>query len=184
MLRSDMFRVVVLLFATVAQCVTLAAQSPRTLPTDAVPRDSAIAVVVGAGLAHELWPRVAAAAFDTTVRVADLQFPDAEAPIQWRALRQHLLIATRSRAHTPSDGSFWFVKVGGASVTGNTLRVHFSIGERYLCPNKGVWSVEETFELKATRATGGTWGLPEVRIIESSDGVSCAAQLEFRRGGA
>jgi len=167
-----------------SHAAVLAAQTPAARPAGAAPRDAAIAEVVGAALARELWYSIARAAFDTTVRAGDLQFPDAEAPMQWNALRQHLLTATRSRARTPRDSTYWFVRVGEASVTGNTLRVHFTIGGRQLCPDKGSANGEQSFELKATRATGGAWSPPETRITESSHGISCADRLELLGGGA
>lgn len=173
-----------LLTVMLAHGAALGAQTPAARPSGTVPRDSAIAQVVGTAIVRELWYSIGRAAFDTTVRAGDLQFPDAEAPMQWNALRQHLLTATRSRPRTPRDSTFWFVRVGGASVTGNTLRVHFTIGGRHLCPDKGSSGGEESFELKATRANGGAWSPPETRITESSDGISCADRRELLGGGA
>jgi hypothetical protein len=167
-----------------AHGAALSAQTPAARPAGTVPRDSAVAQVVGAALVHELWFRIARAAFDTTVGVGDLQFPDDEAPKQWKALRQHLLTATRSRAPTPRDTTFWFVRVGDASVTGNTLRVYFTIGGQHTCPGKGLSGSQEAFELRATRAEGGPWSPPEIRTIGIGEGLSCIAQLEWRGGGA
>lgn len=177
-------RVAALALAILAHGAAVAAQIPAARPAGTAPRDAAIAQVVGPALVQEMRLRIARAAFDTTIEVGELQFPGREAPVEWSALRQHVLTATRSRPATPRDSVGWFVRVGDASISGNTLRGRFSIGARWVCPGKGSSGNKESFEPKATRAAGGPWSPPEIRTTELSEGLSCAARLEWGGGGA